>query len=54
MGPLMVQEGRGRQRKREGGIEADEECDEGIQRKVIGEHDGELMAGIWEGKWACG
>jgi len=45
-GPLMVLEGRGRQRKKEGGINADEEGDECTQRKVAGEHDGELIAGV--------
>jgi len=41
---IMVLEGRGGQRKREGGINADEEGDECTQRKVAGEHDGELIA----------
>src|SRR5437660_426609 len=31
LGPLMIQGARGRQRKKEGGIEADEDGDEGIQ-----------------------
>jgi len=44
LGPLTVLEGRGGQRKKEGGINADEEGDECTQRKVAGEHDGELIA----------
>ena len=39
----MVLKGRGRQRKKEGGINAGEEGDECTQRKVAGEHDGELI-----------
>jgi hypothetical protein len=47
LGHLTVLEGRERQRKKEGGTNADEEGDDCTQRKVPGpgEHDGELIAG---------
>ena len=52
---IMVLEGRGRgrQRKKEGGINADEEGDECTQRKAAGEHDGELIADLRTGFVLC-
>ncbi len=43
-GPLIVLEGRGRQRKKEGGTNAGEEGGECTQRKVAGGLDGGLIA----------